>query len=358
MSASDEYDHVKVVQQYGPGLHTNPASHETRMDPDWQRAQVFNFVDGAQLCEDLGFDGVTVTEHHGYMPSGSPHVMLAAAAMKTSHIRLGTAVTVLPLYSPIRVAEEAGLLDILSNGRFELGVGRGSGEVQFATANTMGPDEHNRRYAEGLDLLELALNQPEFTFDGQYYPVPTPLSITTRPVQKPLPVWIGAWSMGSVETAAEKGWGLMRNVGDVASHRAAVEHYIAHGRKHGRQLSGDNVMIERFVSVGATRAEADANMDRSGARLSQLLQVLTAGGRWTPPGNAEHGVTTSGRPVLAMSGTPDTLIGDIRALLEETGARQLMVAILDDDELRFLAKEVLPHIRKVKRAAPEAHVAA
>ena len=67
-----------------------------------------------------------LTEHHApLMTCPSPHLLLAAAAMKTSRIRLGTAVTVLPLYSPIRVAEEAGTLDLLSGGRFELGLGRG-----------------------------------------------------------------------------------------------------------------------------------------------------------------------------------------------------------------------------------------
>ena len=102
----------------------------------------------AVLAEELGFDGITVTEHHApLMTCPSPHLLLAAAAVKTSRIRLGTAVTVLPLYSPLRVAEEAGTLDLLSGGRFELGLGprdpgRGPGRVR--------PEPERRRPAAGL----------------------------------------------------------------------------------------------------------------------------------------------------------------------------------------------------------------
>ena len=105
---SDEIDTVKFVHTYGAGLHSGDADPDVD-DPRWQRRQVEDFVEFAVLAEELGFDGITVTEHHApLMTCPSPHLLLAAAAVKTSRIRLGTAVTVLPLYSPLRVAEEAG----------------------------------------------------------------------------------------------------------------------------------------------------------------------------------------------------------------------------------------------------------
>ena len=92
--------------------------------------------------------------------------------------------TVLPLYSPIRVAEEAGTLDLLSGGRFELGLGRGvPGEVQFAAGRNLGNDELKRAWVEGLELLNLALTERDFTFDGEFYPVERPTTIATRPLQ-------------------------------------------------------------------------------------------------------------------------------------------------------------------------------
>ena len=115
---SDETGTIKFVHTYGAGLHSVDARPDVH-DPRWQQRQVADFVDFAVLAEELGYDGITVTEHHApLMTCPSPHLLLAAAAMRTSRIRLGTAVTVLPLYNPVRVAEEAGTLDLLSGGRF------------------------------------------------------------------------------------------------------------------------------------------------------------------------------------------------------------------------------------------------
>src|SRR5207237_5270753 len=116
---------------------------------------------------------VALTGHHAVpMTCPSPHLLLAAAAMRTSRIRLGTAVTVLPLYSPIRVAEEAGTLDLLSNGRFELGIGRGvPGEVELTAGRIFSEDELMRRWLEGVELLRVALTEREFTLDGEFMQV-------------------------------------------------------------------------------------------------------------------------------------------------------------------------------------------
>src|SRR6478609_8656340 len=127
---SDDADRIKVVHTYGVGLHTDDPAPDYD-DPRWQQRQILDFVDFAEEAEQLGFDGLTVTAHH---------LLLAAAATRTSRIRLGTAVTVLPLYNPIRVAEEAGTLDALSDGRFELGIGRGiPGEVELTLGRVLGP---------------------------------------------------------------------------------------------------------------------------------------------------------------------------------------------------------------------------
>jgi alkanesulfonate monooxygenase SsuD/methylene tetrahydromethanopterin reductase-like flavin-dependent oxidoreductase (luciferase family) len=102
--------------------------------------------------------------------------------MKTSRIRLGSAVTVLPLYSPLRVAEEAGTLDLLSGGRFELGLGRGiPGEAQIAAGRNLSDDDLRRAWLEGLAVVNLALTERDFTFDGEFFPVQGPTTIATRP---------------------------------------------------------------------------------------------------------------------------------------------------------------------------------
>src|SRR6478672_3136159 len=102
---SDAPDRIKVIHHYGVGLHSEDP-HADYDDPRWQQRQVLDFVEFAVAAEELGFDGITVTEHHARsFTCPSPHLLLAAAAAKTTTIRLGTAVTVLPLYNPVRVAE-------------------------------------------------------------------------------------------------------------------------------------------------------------------------------------------------------------------------------------------------------------
>src|SRR5215469_4355825 len=169
---SSETGTLKFVHTYGAGLHSGDADPDVH-DPRWQRRQVDDFVEFAVLAEELGFDGITVTEHHApLMVCPSPHLLLAAAAVRTSRIRLGTAVTVLPLYTPLRVAEEAGTLDLLSGGRFELGLGRGiPGEAQIAAGRNLSDDDVKRAWLEGLEVVNLALTERDFTFDGEFYPV-------------------------------------------------------------------------------------------------------------------------------------------------------------------------------------------
>src|SRR5689334_24128778 len=104
---SDEIDSIKFVHTYGVGLHSDDLDPDVH-DPRWQRRQVDEFVEFAVLAEELGFDGITVTEHHApLMTCPSPHLLLAAAPPRPSRFRLGTALPHLPLYHPLRVPDDA-----------------------------------------------------------------------------------------------------------------------------------------------------------------------------------------------------------------------------------------------------------
>ena len=275
---SDETGTLKIVHTYGVGLHSGDADPDVH-DPRWQRRQVDDFVEFAVLAEELGFDGITLTEHHApLMTCPSPHLLLAAAAVRTSRIRLGTAVTVLPLYSPIRVAEEAGTLDLLSGGRFELGLGRGvPGEAQFAAGRNLSGDDLKRAWLEGLEVVHLALTERDFTFEGEFFPVERPTTIATRPLQDRLPVWLGGTSRETMRLAAARGWNVMRNFGGNAEHRDALEDYVKVAAEHGYARSGANMMLERFVAIGETEDEAERNLGRLAGAFGQFLALYTAG---------------------------------------------------------------------------------
>jgi alkanesulfonate monooxygenase SsuD/methylene tetrahydromethanopterin reductase-like flavin-dependent oxidoreductase (luciferase family) len=348
---SEDPQLIKVVHTYGPGLHSGEDDPDFE-DPRWQQRQVLDFVDFAIEAERLGFDGVTVTEHHaGSMTCPSPHLLLAAAAAQTSRIRLGTAVTVLPLYSPIRVAEEAGMLDLLSGGRFELGLGRGiPGEVDLTVGRVLSSAELMARWLEGLELLAIALREREFTFDGEFMQVVRPTTIATRPLQDPLPVWLGGASLDTMAIAARNGWSIMRNFGEAQQHREAFEHYRQVGAEHGHALTGANFMIERFVAIGETQERAEENLARLARGFRRFVALYAAGGRRPLPTTdgelaLDHGGSADSRPAIAIVGTPAEITESLGRTLDETGAGRLLVETFSREEMRLFAEEVLPALR-------------
>jgi alkanesulfonate monooxygenase SsuD/methylene tetrahydromethanopterin reductase-like flavin-dependent oxidoreductase (luciferase family) len=349
---SDEAGTLKFVHTYGAGLHSGDADPDVH-DPRWQQRQVRDFVDFAVLAEELGFDGITVTEHHApLMTCPSPHLLLAAAAVRTSRIRLGTAVTVLPLYSPIRVAEEAGTLDLLSGGRFELGLGRGiPGEAQIAAGRDLGDDDLKRAWLEGLEVLHLALTTREFTFDGEFFPVQRPTTIATRPLQDPLPVWLGGASRDTMRLAAARGWNVMRNFGSDADHRDALEDYVKVAAESGHARSGANMMIERFVAIGETEDQAERNLEHMVQAFGRFLSLYTAGGRRAVPAKdgefqASGSPARPGRPAIAVAGPPGQVIDALQQVIDATGARRLLIETFTRDEARLFAREVIPVLKQ------------
>ncbi|SEG63083.1 Flavin-dependent oxidoreductase, luciferase family (includes alkanesulfonate monooxygenase SsuD and methylene tetrahydromethanopterin reductase) [Nonomuraea solani] len=342
---------LKFVHTYGVGLHGAESDPDVH-DPRWQKRQVDDFVAFAVEAEELGFDGVTVTEHHApLMTCPSPHLLLAAAAVRTSRIRLGTAVTVLPLYHPIRVAEEAGTLDLLSGGRFELGLGRGvPGEAHIAVGRRLTPEEQNQGWSESLELLQLALTERDFTYDGVFHKVTRPTTIATRPLQDPFPIWLGGASLDTMGRAAERGWNVMRNFGSNQDHREALEHYTKVAAEHGHVRSGANMMIERFVAVGESEEQAERNLQKMSDSFGRFLSLFTAGGRRAvPQSDAEFHVDTGSakknRPAIAVFGTPDQVIENLQRTIDETGARRLLVELFSTEDRRLFVEEVMPVLR-------------
>src|SRR5262245_15775344 len=124
-----------------------------------------------ELGDALGFDTVWLGELHfsrAFSILADPLLVLAAAAQRTTRIRLGTAVTLLPLHNPVKIAEQAAVTDILSNGRLELGVGRGTAPVHYAGYDI--PQEESRgRFEEALDFIIEAWTRQSFSYLGTYF---------------------------------------------------------------------------------------------------------------------------------------------------------------------------------------------
>ena len=140
-----------------------------------------------ELGDAVGFDTAWLGEIHfirEFSILADPLMVLAAAAQRTSRIRLGTAVTLLPLHSPIKIAEEAAIADILSDGRLEFGVGRGI--ARHYASYGIPPEESRGRFDEALDFILAAWTNDSFSFDGKYFQA-RELTLVPRPVQTPHP---------------------------------------------------------------------------------------------------------------------------------------------------------------------------
>ena len=154
-----------------------------------------------QLAEDLGFDSVWVAEHHQSSYCVVPEVLTYAShvAAVTSTIRIGLAISVLTMRHPLDFAERAAFVDVISNGRLDVGVGRGYSQSEFGTYG-IALDERRDRYEEALDIVTRAWTEDGFDHNGRFWDLKN-VAIYPKPVQKPHPPLFGA-SSGSAETVA------------------------------------------------------------------------------------------------------------------------------------------------------------
>lgn len=196
-----------------------------------------NELDLIVESERLGYGHAWLTEHHFSDDGYSPSLMAigGAAAARTAKIRIGTFVLLLPLHDPIEVAEDAATVDIISNGRFDLGVGQGYVPYEFDPRG-IPHNQRGRRLEEGVQILRGLLSGEKFNFEGKHNHLEN-IQIVPPPVQKNFPIWIGARGDKALDRAARLGFNLA-SVG-VAHHRAK---YIEALKRHGRNPDDFNIV--------------------------------------------------------------------------------------------------------------------
>ncbi|KNC20121.1 monooxygenase [Arthrobacter sp. RIT-PI-e] len=169
-----------------------------------------NLVELVQLAEKGGFSTVWTGEHHAmeYTVSPSPMPVLAYLAAKTETIRLGAGTLIAPFWNPIRAAGESALVDVISNGRLELGIARGAYQFEFdRLAGGMPAAEGGKHLRELLPAMQ-ALWQGDYAHEGEIWQFPTSTSVP-KPVQEQIPIWVAARSPESHEFAVENGYKIM-----------------------------------------------------------------------------------------------------------------------------------------------------
>ncbi len=179
-------------------------------------------LDQIALAEELGWDCFWFTEHHFALyggPEPNPAVFLAAAAARTSKIHLGSAISILPLHHPITIAEDYAMVDVLSRGRLEFGMGLGNTPSDF---NVFGVprDEARARFEEEAEIIAEAWGKDRFSYKGQFFNF-NDVTIYPRPVQQPSPrMWVAGHSPESLGWAGRHGFNIM-----ITAHPYVPEHY-------------------------------------------------------------------------------------------------------------------------------------
>jgi alkanesulfonate monooxygenase SsuD/methylene tetrahydromethanopterin reductase-like flavin-dependent oxidoreductase (luciferase family) len=217
-------------------------------------------------AEQLGYTTFWFGEHHfdfyGVVPA--PPVLMAVAAKQTSRIRLGVAVCLLPYRNPIFVAEEYAMLDVLSGGRLDFGVGRGTPPELVG----FGVKEDNRDLmVESLEVVEMAWREGRVSYNGKYHRIPG-VALNVAPVQKPMPpVYFACLSEGSYRVAGERGYPILgipyASCRTIAEVKEKIVRYKETLARHGHDPQGRDVVQCFQTYVAETQAEAERDARRA-----------------------------------------------------------------------------------------------
>jgi alkanesulfonate monooxygenase SsuD/methylene tetrahydromethanopterin reductase-like flavin-dependent oxidoreductase (luciferase family) len=305
------------------------------------------YADSVVEAEQLGFYGVYLVEHHftGRGQISASLNLLSHLAARTSTMRLGTAVVVVPWHNPLLLAEQAATVDVLSNGRLDLGVGRGYRDYEF-TGFGITPSEAQTRFDEAMAVLRRAWSSEErFSHRGQHWTFED-VVIEPRPVQQPHPpLWLGAGSRPSIERAAREGYRLfLDQVGTFDLTAERVASYRAAREAAGLDYSPDHVAVTRALRLAHSEADRDRQLQNQMATLTTLAESSTATADDGQPINPFYSAPDAREATAeagAILGTPDECIERLQRL-EAGGVEQVLFAGASLEDLRLFASEVMP----------------
>ena len=329
-----------------------------------ERQRYKDIIAQIELGDELGFDTAWLGELHfsrAFSILADLLMVLAAAAQRTSRIRLGTAVTLLPLHNPVKIIEEAAIADILSDGRLEFGVGRGAFPLYYVGFDV--PQEESReRFEEALDFILAAWRSENFSFQGKYFHAHD-LCVIPRPVQSPYPpVRVAANSPETFPFAARLGLPIFAAplINPPERLKAGLRAYretLPAGAK------GDTALA---FSVHVSTSRAQARQDTEAGLLRFLREAAE---RLRPVGQGDIKSFEAFRQVLAriervryediesemaVFGDPEYCIERVQALRREYGMDEFICyfnqgGVMDHamvkQSMTSFARDVMPYCR-------------
>lgn len=310
-------------------------------------------LDEIEAADRAGLDVFGVGEHHrAEFLDSAPAIILAAAAARTEKIRLTSAVTVISAADPVRVFQEFATLDLISKGRAEIVVGRGSFIESFPLFG-LDTRRYDEIFAEKLDLLLKLRETTNITWSGQYRPALNGVSVFPRPHQPQMPIWLGVGGTPqSFQRAGELGLPLMVAIigGTFERFRPLVDLYREAWRRAGHSPEKLSVGVHAMGFVGETDAEAEDAFFPGWAHLTGRIGKERG---WAPPTRQQFQAMT-GPEGAFLIGEPKTVaakmlevsatLGGISRITFQMSTASLETAAMQRS-IELLGTEAAPIVR-------------
>ena len=321
-----------------------------------------DFINYVLAAEKIGFEGIFLVEHHftGQGQLSASLNLLSYLAAKTTRIRLGTGVVVLPWHNPVLLAEQVATLDVLSGGRVDLGIGRGYRKEEFA-AFCMPITEAQDRFEECFSLmLKSWASDARFSHDSKRWKFDN-IVVEPAPMQRPHPpIWMAGGSPGGIGFISSKNYNLMLDqLATVAQVKERVGMYLDGLEKIGQPRDSTRCVVARSVTITKTEAERQKALERRKDTFKRIGAIAVHG----TPGQQQTAISQAD-PDLAnddsgLLGSPQEIVDRIGALAE-AGAGYILISLasISPDSVQQFAEEILPHVKNLGPAFDAPRIAA
>ena len=316
-----------------------------------------DWLDDNVAAERLGYVSTFLVEHHftGWHQVSATLMLLTALAMRTSTLRLGTAVIVLPWHNPVLLAEQAATLDLISGGRFDFGIGKGYRHSEFRGFQ-IAPEEAEARFDETVALMTRAWTTRErFSHEGRFWRFKD-IVVEPPPMQRPHPpLWVAAGSEASIRRAAARGFDLILDQYASAAQlgeRLAI--YKAERAARDLAVASGQVAVARQLYIARDAADTRAALARQATHTQRTVDVSRAPDARRGSHVLAYADKAGGTEEHALYGTPDEICAGLDAL-RVAGVEYVLLTVQGGaEQVRRFARDIMPAF---VRAAPAADAA-
>jgi alkanesulfonate monooxygenase SsuD/methylene tetrahydromethanopterin reductase-like flavin-dependent oxidoreductase (luciferase family) len=326
------------------GLFCSPKADLPGFGPETGRG-FFEYLDFNVEAEALGFHSSFSVEHHfsGWNQVSSTLMLLTALAMRTTTLRLGTAVIVPPWHNPILLAEEAATLDLLSKGRLDLGIGKGYRHSEFKGFQ-IAPEEAEARFEEAVEVMLRAwTTRARFSHKGRFWQFEE-VVVEPPPAQRPHPpLWVAAGNPHTIKRAGARGFNLILD--QYASPAALGERiaiYRAEREANGLGFDPMQVTVARQLYVAKDKADTEAALVRQAEYTKRTVDVSRMPGGKSGAHVLAYADKAGATEENALYGTPDEIARMIETLRDAGVCYVLLTIAGGVDQLRRFAREIMP----------------